>query len=161
MNRHEAHQLDDTGAASRGPLIIGAIQPRGGRGPRPAYPHRVQARDSWADARLSVACPVTSTYNRKSWQSWGTPSERGRTTWRRSQELSRKDGGRADPRRLRVPDGVEEVTAAYVELAAEMAVSLGELARHLDEVGQALRGNAKNSEAADDALADLFKGGKG
>ncbi|CAM5401556.1 hypothetical protein [Streptomyces canus] len=55
----------------------------------------------------------------------------------------------------------EEVTAAYVELAAEMAVSLGELARHLDEVGQALRGNAKNSEAADDALADLFKGGKG
>ncbi|MFE2216941.1 hypothetical protein ACFW93_34040 [Streptomyces canus] len=55
----------------------------------------------------------------------------------------------------------DEVTAAYVELAAEMAVSLGELARHLDEVGQALKGNAKNSEAADDALADLFKGGKG
>jgi len=55
----------------------------------------------------------------------------------------------------------EEVTSAYVELAAEMAVAMGGLARHLDEMGQALKGNAKNSEVADDALAGLFKGGKG
>ncbi|MER6245217.1 hypothetical protein [Streptomyces griseorubiginosus] len=54
----------------------------------------------------------------------------------------------------------EEVTESYVELAAGMAVALGGLARHLDEVGQALRDNARNSDAADDALADLFKGGK-
>ncbi|MET7735448.1 hypothetical protein ABZT02_29390 [Streptomyces sp. NPDC005402] len=54
----------------------------------------------------------------------------------------------------------EEVTSAYVELAAGMVASLGSLARHFDEVSQALKDNAKNSEAADDALAGLFKGGK-
>jgi uncharacterized protein YukE len=54
----------------------------------------------------------------------------------------------------------EEVTSAYIELASEMAESLGKLARHFDEVGQALKTNATNSEASDDALADLFKGGK-
>ncbi|GGZ39345.1 type VII secretion target [Streptomyces poonensis] len=54
----------------------------------------------------------------------------------------------------------EEVTSAYIELSAEMADSLGKLARHLDEVGQALRDNARNSEASDDALADMFRGGK-
>ncbi|MFF4032987.1 hypothetical protein ACFYZ2_25080 [Streptomyces sviceus] len=54
----------------------------------------------------------------------------------------------------------EEVTSAYIELAAEMAVRLGELARQFDEIGQALKVNATNSEAADDTLADLFKGGK-
>jgi acetyl/propionyl-CoA carboxylase alpha subunit len=54
----------------------------------------------------------------------------------------------------------EEATSAYIELAAEMAVRLGELARHFDEIGQALKVNATNSEVADDALADLFKGGK-
>ncbi|MDT0481121.1 hypothetical protein [Streptomyces doebereineriae] len=54
----------------------------------------------------------------------------------------------------------DEVTAAYIELAAEMAVSLGELARHLDEMGQAIKDNAKTSEASDEALAGLFKGGK-
>jgi uncharacterized protein YukE len=54
----------------------------------------------------------------------------------------------------------EEITSAYIELATEMAESLGELTRHFDEIGQALKINAKNSEASDDALADLFKGGK-
>ncbi len=54
----------------------------------------------------------------------------------------------------------EEVTSAYIELAADMADSLEKVARHFDEVGQALKGNAKNSEASDDALADLFKGGR-
>ncbi|MFE1841460.1 hypothetical protein [Streptomyces sviceus] len=54
----------------------------------------------------------------------------------------------------------EQATTAYIELAAETAVRLGELARHFDEVGQALKANAKNSEATDDTLADLFKGGE-
>ncbi|MEU9174877.1 hypothetical protein AB0D34_45200 [Streptomyces sp. NPDC048420] len=54
----------------------------------------------------------------------------------------------------------EEVTSAYIELASEMSESLGKLARHFDEIGQALKTNAKNSEASDDALTDLFKGGK-
>jgi hypothetical protein len=54
----------------------------------------------------------------------------------------------------------EEVTSAYVDLAAGMAESLGNLARHFDEVSQALKDNAKNSEASDETLAGLFKGGK-
>lgn len=54
----------------------------------------------------------------------------------------------------------EEVTTSYIELASEMARSMGKLARHFDEIGQALKTNAKNSEASDDALADMFKGGK-
>jgi methyl-accepting chemotaxis protein len=54
----------------------------------------------------------------------------------------------------------EEVTSAYIELASEMAGSLEKLARHFDEVSQALKDNSKNSEASDDALADTFKGGK-
>ncbi|MER6285863.1 hypothetical protein [Streptomyces sviceus] len=54
----------------------------------------------------------------------------------------------------------EEATSAYIELAEEMVVRLGELARHFDEVGQALKANATNSEAADDTLAEVFKGGK-
>ncbi|MEU0028155.1 hypothetical protein [Streptomyces sp. NPDC006335] len=54
----------------------------------------------------------------------------------------------------------EEVTSAYVDLAAGMGEALGNLARQFDAVSQALRDNAKNSEAADDALAGLFKGGK-
>jgi hypothetical protein len=37
---------------------------------------------------------------------------------------------------------------------------LGNLARHFDEVSQALKDNAKNSEASDEALTGLFKGGK-
>lgn len=53
-----------------------------------------------------------------------------------------------------------EATAAYIELAAEMAVSLGGLARHFEELGQVLKDNARNSEAADEALAELFKGGR-
>ncbi|MFJ6390663.1 hypothetical protein ACIQJT_23985 [Streptomyces sp. NPDC091972] len=54
----------------------------------------------------------------------------------------------------------EEVTSTYIELASEMAESLGHLARHFDEVRQALKDNAENSAAADDALAGLFKGGR-
>jgi biotin carboxylase len=54
----------------------------------------------------------------------------------------------------------EEVTSAYVDLAVGMAEALGNLARQFDSVSQALQDNAKNSEAADDALAGLFKGGK-
>ncbi|MFG2467331.1 hypothetical protein ACGFXB_17990 [Streptomyces canus] len=53
----------------------------------------------------------------------------------------------------------EEVTSAYVELAAGMVESLGNLARHFDEVSQALKDNAKNSQTSDDALTGLFKGG--
>ncbi|MFF7279183.1 hypothetical protein [Streptomyces griseorubiginosus] len=54
----------------------------------------------------------------------------------------------------------EEVTSAYVDLAAGMVEALGNLARQFDAVSQAVRDNAKNSEAADDALAGLFGGGK-
>jgi pyruvate carboxylase len=54
----------------------------------------------------------------------------------------------------------EEVTSAYVELAAGMVESLGNLARHFDELSRAVKHNARNSAAADDALAELFKGGK-
>jgi len=56
----------------------------------------------------------------------------------------------------------EEVTSAYVELAAGMAESLGNLARNFDELSRAVKDNARNSAAADDALAELFtfKGGK-
>ena len=54
----------------------------------------------------------------------------------------------------------EEVTSAYIELATEIADSLDKLSRHFDEIGQSLKTNAKNSEAADDALADMFSGGK-
>ncbi|NEB06199.1 hypothetical protein [Streptomyces sp. SID13726] len=54
----------------------------------------------------------------------------------------------------------DEVTSAYIELAEGMVDSLGNLARHFDEVSQALKDNAKNSEESDDFLAGLFKGGK-
>lgn len=54
----------------------------------------------------------------------------------------------------------DEVTSTYVGLASEMAESLGDLARHFDEVSQALKDNAENSAASDDALAGLFKGGR-
>jgi methyl-accepting chemotaxis protein len=54
----------------------------------------------------------------------------------------------------------EEVTSAYVDLAAGMVESLGNLARNFEGLSQALKDNARNSEAADDALAGLFKGGK-
>ncbi|MFL5997367.1 MAG: hypothetical protein ACJ736_24160 [Streptomyces sp.] len=53
----------------------------------------------------------------------------------------------------------EEVTSAYVDLAAGMAESLGNLAQLFDEVSQALKDNAKSSEASDETLAGLFKGG--
>ena len=54
----------------------------------------------------------------------------------------------------------EEVTSAYIELASEMAELMGKLARHFDDVGQAIKKDAKNSEACDAALADVFKGVK-
>lgn len=54
----------------------------------------------------------------------------------------------------------EEATSAYVELAAGMVESLGNLARQFDSVSQALKDNAKNSEAADRDLAAMFQGGK-
>jgi len=54
----------------------------------------------------------------------------------------------------------EEVTSAYVELAAGMVESLGNLARNFDELSRAVKDNARNSATADDALAGLFKGGK-
>ncbi|WP_030315636.1 hypothetical protein [Streptomyces sp. NRRL B-3229] len=54
----------------------------------------------------------------------------------------------------------EEVTSAYIDLAAEMVEALGSLARQFEAVSQAAQDNAKNSEAADDALAGLFEGGK-
>lgn len=54
----------------------------------------------------------------------------------------------------------EEVTSAYIELATELADSLEKLSRHFDEIGQSLKTNAKNSEAADDALSDMFSRGK-
>ncbi|MCZ2528028.1 hypothetical protein ACFW9F_09635 [Streptomyces sp. NPDC059506] len=52
----------------------------------------------------------------------------------------------------------EEVTSAYIELAKEMSDALEGLHRHLDDVGRAMCDNAKNTEAADDALGDIFKG---
>jgi Ni,Fe-hydrogenase maturation factor len=52
----------------------------------------------------------------------------------------------------------EEVTSAYIELAEHMANALGDLHRHLDGMGAGMRDNAKNTEAADDAMAEMFKG---
>ncbi|MFG2193552.1 hypothetical protein [Streptomyces sp. NPDC048639] len=52
----------------------------------------------------------------------------------------------------------EDVTSAYIELASDVATSLDNLARHFDEIGQSLKDNAKNSEAADEALEGIFKG---
>lgn len=42
-----------------------------------------------------------------------------------------------------------------------MAESLGNLARNFDELSRSVKDNARNSAAADDALAELFtfKGG--
>ncbi|MFD5592074.1 hypothetical protein [Streptomyces griseorubiginosus] len=54
----------------------------------------------------------------------------------------------------------EEATSAYVDLAADMVEALGSLARQFEAVSQAVQDNAKNSEAADEALAGLFEGGK-
>ncbi|MFI0512935.1 biotin carboxylase [Streptomyces canus] len=54
----------------------------------------------------------------------------------------------------------EEVTSAYVELASQMVESLGNLARNFDALSRAVKDNASNSAAADDALVGLFKGGK-
>ncbi|MFI1622309.1 hypothetical protein ACH4VT_35895 [Streptomyces lydicus] len=39
-----------------------------------------------------------------------------------------------------------------------MVKSLGNLHRHLDGIGGGMRGNAKNTEAADDVMAEMFKG---
>ncbi|MFD7297888.1 hypothetical protein ACFV9W_31780 [Streptomyces sp. NPDC059897] len=52
----------------------------------------------------------------------------------------------------------EEVTSAYIELAEHMVQSLGNLQRHLDDIGAGMNENARNTESADDAMADLFKG---
>ncbi|WP_406477152.1 hypothetical protein [Streptomyces platensis] len=54
----------------------------------------------------------------------------------------------------------EEVTSAYIELSSDMTESLGKLARHLDDVSRSLDKNSKNSQAADEALEEMFKGGK-
>nr|WP_202539614.1 hypothetical protein [Streptomyces sp. SID8379] len=53
----------------------------------------------------------------------------------------------------------EEVTSAYIDLAEHMVNSLGNLQRHLDDIGAGIRENANNTESADDAMADLFNGG--
>lgn len=52
----------------------------------------------------------------------------------------------------------EEVTSAYIELSEHMVRSLGNLQRHLDDIGAGIRENANNTESADDTMADLFKG---
>ncbi|MFJ6608432.1 hypothetical protein [Streptomyces lydicus] len=52
----------------------------------------------------------------------------------------------------------EEVASSYIELAEHMVKSLGNLHRHLDGIGGGMRGNAKNTEAADDVMAEMFKG---
>jgi division protein CdvB (Snf7/Vps24/ESCRT-III family) len=52
----------------------------------------------------------------------------------------------------------EDVTSAYIELAENMANALEELHRHFDSIGSGMRDNAKNSDAADDAMAEMFKG---
>ncbi|MCW7987884.1 hypothetical protein [Streptomyces sp. WAC01526] len=54
----------------------------------------------------------------------------------------------------------EEVTSAYIELSSDMTESLSKLARHLDEVSRSLDKNSRNSREADEALEEMFKGGK-
>ncbi|MEU8566784.1 hypothetical protein AB0C51_00210 [Streptomyces pathocidini] len=50
------------------------------------------------------------------------------------------------------------MTSAYNELAADMAKAIGGLRRHLDEIVGGMRENARNTEAADEAMEDMFKG---
>lgn len=52
----------------------------------------------------------------------------------------------------------EEVTSAYIELSEHMSTALGGLTRHLDAISSKIRQHGHNTEAHDDAMADIFKG---
>jgi uncharacterized protein YukE len=51
----------------------------------------------------------------------------------------------------------EEVTSAYIELSGDMAKTVERLQKHLDKIADGIKQNAKNTEAADEALSGMFK----
>lgn len=51
----------------------------------------------------------------------------------------------------------EEVTSAYIELSGDMEKTVEGLQKHLDKIADGIKQNAKNTEAADEALSGIFK----
>lgn len=51
----------------------------------------------------------------------------------------------------------EEVTSAYIELSGDMEKTVQGLQKHLDKIADGIKQNAKNTEAADEALSGMFK----
>lgn len=52
----------------------------------------------------------------------------------------------------------EEITSSYIELADSMREAVEGLQTHLDDISDGLKQNNKNTEAADEAIEDMFKG---
>ncbi|OEU85303.1 hypothetical protein DB35_15860 [Streptomyces abyssalis] len=52
----------------------------------------------------------------------------------------------------------EEVTSAYIELSGDMEKTVEGLQKHLGKIADGIKQNAKNTEAADEALSGIFKG---
>lgn len=52
----------------------------------------------------------------------------------------------------------EEITSAYIELSSDMEKTVTALQKHLDKIAEGIKQNAKNTEAADEALSGIFKG---
>lgn len=52
----------------------------------------------------------------------------------------------------------EEVTSAYIELSEDMESTIKGLQKHLDKIADGIKENAKNTEAADEALSGIFRG---
>ncbi|MGW1958237.1 hypothetical protein ACWCPI_36750 [Streptomyces sp. NPDC001920] len=52
----------------------------------------------------------------------------------------------------------EEVTTAYIDLAEHMTKAIRGLQEHLYDMADNLSANSRNTAAAENALADLFKG---
>ncbi|WP_030678375.1 hypothetical protein [Streptomyces rimosus] len=54
----------------------------------------------------------------------------------------------------------EEVTSAYIELSTDLAETLNELRRHLDQVSQGMRQVQQNATATDESLSSSFGRGR-
>lgn len=52
----------------------------------------------------------------------------------------------------------DEITSAYIELSTDMSKTVEGLQKHLDKIADGIKRNAKNTEAADESLSDMFKG---
>ncbi len=52
----------------------------------------------------------------------------------------------------------EEITSSYIELANSMREAVEGLQEHLDDIADGLKNNNRNTENADEAIEEMFKG---